>query len=546
MVIKVFAQRPSISSRWLVFLLALYFFFVLNLPLIARLIDILGRLEAVRFGFVLSIPVFFVACLNILLTLLAVKYLEKGLFILLLLLSSAVSYAMFNYGVVLDRDMMVNIMQTHAGEAKSYFNGSSLLWFLLAGALPALLVARVRIRHDGLLKDLCWKSLSVLGSLAVIGVIALCYYQDYASVGRNNSHLRQLIIPTYYLSSASGYVYNTYLKEELPYQTLGEDAQLAPSRPERKPTLLVLMVGETARSMNFEHNGYPRGTNAFTREQSVVSFRSVSSCATATAVSVPCMFSRLSRTDYDAERAARQDNLLDVLQHAGVNVRWFENDGGCKGVCARVETVEFRPEDGGPLCDGDYCKDGVLLEAVQRAMAAAERQDTVLVLHMVGSHGPTYYRRYPAEFAHFQPDCRRSDIQNCSTHELVNSYDNTLYYSDYIISQVVKLLDERQPDWNTGLLYLSDHGESLGEKGLYLHGMPYALAPEQQTQVPLMLWLSSGLSREARLERPCLQHQASQGHYSHDNLFDSVLGLMGVKSKVYRPALDMLAECRSG
>lgn len=546
MVMTVFAKRPNISSCRLVLLLALYFFFILNLPLIVKLADILDRLDGVTLGFVLSIPVFFVACLNLLFTLLAVKYLEKGLFMLLLLLSSSVSYAMYQYGVVFDKGMMANIMQTHSGEAKSYLNGAFLLWFLATGVLPALLVGWARIEHHGWWQDLGWKAVSVLGSLAAIGVIALFYYQDYASVGRNNSYLKQLIVPTYYLSSAHGYVYNTYLKEELPYRTLGEDARLADTDTGRKPNLLVLMVGETARSMNFEHNGYPRETNAFTREQKLISFRSVASCGTATAVSVPCMFSRLSRTDYDAERAERQDNVLDVLVRAGVDTRWFENDGGCKGVCARVETVEFRPGDGGPLCDGDYCKDGVLLEAVRQAVEHARRQDTVLVLHMVGSHGPTYYRRYPAEFAHFQPDCRRSDIQNCSSRELVNTYDNTLYYSDYIISQVVELLDERQSEWNTGLLYLSDHGESLGEQGLYLHGLPYTLAPEQQTRVPLMLWLSASMTRQARLDRQCLQQQARQGHYSHDNLFDSVLGLMGVSTGVYRPELDMLAGCRTG
>lgn len=538
--------QPGISSRRLVLLLALYFFFVLNLPLTAKLASILENLDGVSVGFVLSIPVFFVAALNLLFTLVAVKHLEKGIFIVLLLLSSSVSYAMFQYGVVFDQDMMANIMQTHQGEAKSYLNGASLLWFALTGVVPALLVSRARIRHDGWVKDLLWKSLSVLGSLAAIALIALFYYKDYASVGRNNSYLRQLIIPTYFLSSASGYVNQTYLKEELPWRALGEDAKVDRPRHNGKPNLLVLMVGETARGMNFELNGYPRDTNAFTRELGVVSFQSVSSCGTATAVSVPCMFSRQSKSDYDADRSERQDNLLDILAHAGLDITWFENDGGCKGVCDRIPTQSFRPEDGGPLCDGDYCQDGVMLAPLRQALERPGQQDRVLVLHMVGSHGPTYYKRYPAEFAHFTPDCQRSDIQNCSARELVNTYDNTIYYSDYIIGQVLEALKQHQDQWNTGLVYLSDHGESLGENGLYLHGLPYALAPEQQTHVPLLMWLSDGLEQENGLDRQCLKRQAQQGRFSHDNLFDSMLGLMGVKTALYRPGLDMLSPCRAG
>ena len=539
------SSQPGISSRRLVLLLALYFFFVLNLPLTTKLAGILESLDGVSAGFVLSIPVFFVAALNLLFTLVAVKYLEKGIFIALLLLSSMVSYAMFQYGVVFDQDMMANIMQTHQGEAKSYLNAASLLWFVLTGVAPALLLARVRIEHGGVLKDLLWKGVSVLGSLAAIGVIAVGYYQDYASVGRNNSYLRQLIIPTYFLSSAGGYVNQTYLKEELPWRTLGEDARVGRPHHNGKPNLLVLMVGETARGMNFELNGYPRDTNAFTREQGVVSFQAVSSCGTATAVSVPCMFSRQPKSDYDAEQAERQDNLLDVLEHAGLDITWLENDGGCKGVCERIPTQSFRPEDGGPLCDGDYCQDGVLLSPLRRALDRPGQQDRVLVLHMVGSHGPTYYQRYPAEFAHFIPDCQRSDIQNCSVRELVNTYDNTLYYSDYIISQVLEMLKQHQAQWNTGLVYLSDHGESLGENGLYLHGLPYALAPVQQTQVPMLMWLSAGLGRENGLDNGCLKQQAKEGRFSHDNLFDSVLGLMGVHTSQYQPKQDLLAPCRS-
>ena len=388
------------------------------------------------------------------------------------------------------------------------------------------------------------KVASMLVAMLVIGLIASLYYKDYAAIGRNNSYLKKMIIPTQYLRSAGQYLNKTYLTSVRPHQSLGLDATVAP-HTERKPRLMVLVVGETARAKNFELNGYQRPTNAFTRDLGMLSFQNVSSCGTATAISVPCMFSRLDKSDYDPSIAKTQDNLLDIIRHAKVAVRWMENDGGCKGVCARVPTLEFASDSNSEHCDGEYCRDEVLLENMQAELAMLEGQDAVLVMHLVGSHGPTYYQRYPSEFRRFVPDCPRSDIQNCSDAEIVNSYDNTIYHDDYILSQIIAKLTLKQTDWETSLLYLSDHGESLGENGMYLHGMPYAFAPEEQTQIPLQLWMSPAFSQSGDYNQACLEQRAQNEQYSHDNLFDSVLGLMQINTELYRPAQDIFASCRN-
>ncbi|MBR9856193.1 MAG: phosphoethanolamine--lipid A transferase [Gammaproteobacteria bacterium] len=540
--------RPTFSNitltpTRLVFLVSCYFFLVLNVALLAKLVTIIGNLEQVSLGFMFTIPLFFIACFNVIFSLFTVFRCEKPVLILFILVSSLLSYAMYNYGTIVDRDMIVNILETNSGEAKSYLNLTAALWFGLTGILPAAIILKLNIRRSTVVRELGMKLASVTVSMLVILLVAAFYYKDYASVGRNNHYLNKMIIPTHFAHSLYGYVNEKYFKEETPYQTLGADARLIGQTQDGRKNLLVLMVGETARAENFQLGGYERDTNAFTQPLGVTYFEQVSSCGTATAVSVPCMFSRMSHQDFSDTQAGNQDNLMDIVQRADINTRWLENDGGCKGVCGHIRTIEFKPDANNPVCDGDYCQDQVLLEGLSTQLDQLTEQNNIIVLHMVGSHGPTYYKRYPAEFSHFQPDCQRSDIQNCDARQLNNTYDNTLYYSDYIMSEVIKLLQQRQ-DMNTGMLYVSDHGESLGESGLYLHGMPYSLAPKEQTHVPMLTWFSDAFMADKQLDQQCLSQGARNNAYSHDNLFDSILGLMDISTELYRPELDMFNDCR--
>ena len=333
----------------------------------------------------------------------------------------------------------------------------------------------------------------------------------------------------------------------VPYQPIGTDARVVDKGG--KPTLMFLVVGETARSQNYSLNGYQKQTNGFTmKEPDLVSFRDVRSCGTATAVSVPCMFSNLTRRGYDETLAKSRDGLLDVLQHAGVSVLWKENDGGCKGVCNNVPTLEIEPKAFPQYCEGDSCYDEVLLQGLDRQIAGMKgKQGSKLVaFHLMGSHGPTYYRRYPAGDRVFLPDCPRSDIENCSNEELVNTYDNTIRYTDKVLSQLIDKLKTLESQYNVGLVYLSDHGESLGAMGLYLHGTPYKFAPDDQTRVPLLTWFSPQLQRDRQLDQDCLRQEAGSKRFSHDNLFHSMLGIMDVQTQAYDGKLDLFKPCRTG
>ncbi|WP_421298367.1 phosphoethanolamine transferase [Aeromonas veronii] len=526
-------------------LLVLFFALVLNWPMFLHFYTVLSALTHVKAGFAISIPLVLIAALNAVFIPFTFRFVLKPFFTVLILTGSIVSYAMLKYGVIFDAGMIQNIVETNSGEAGAYLNGSVALWFLLTGLLPVLVLWSLRIRYPARwYQGLALRAGALAISLLFIWGVASLYYQDYASVGRNNKSLAKEIVPANYVHGLYKYGWDVLFATPIPYQQLGTDARVVARGS--KPTLMFLVVGETARSQNYSLNGYGKATNSFTaKEQGVVSFRNVRSCGTATAVSVPCMFSNLTRRGYDDQLASSRDGLLDVLQHAGVSVLWKENDGGCKGVCRNVPTIEILPKSYPALCQGESCYDEVLLEGLDQQIAGM-KGNKLVAFHLMGSHGPTYFRRYPASERAFMPDCPRSDIENCSNEELVNTYDNTIRYTDKVVGLLIDKLKSLESQYDVGLVYLSDHGESLGAMGLYLHGTPYKFAPDDQTRVPLLTWFSPQLQADRQLDMGCLAAEASSQRFSHDNLFHSMLGIMDVQTRVYDNKLDLFKPCRAG
>ncbi|MEE9706930.1 phosphoethanolamine--lipid A transferase [Aeromonas veronii] len=525
-------------------LLVLFFALVLNWPIFLHFYTVLSALTHVKAGFAISIPLVLIAALNAVFIPFTFRFVLKPFFTVLILTGSIVSYAMLKYGVIFDAGMIQNIVETNSGEAGAYLNGSVALWFLLTGLLPVLVLWSLRIRYPARwYQGLALRVGALAISLLFIGGVASLYYQDYASVGRNNKSLAKDIVPANYVHGLYKYGRDVLFATPIPYQQLGTDARVVARGS--KPTLMFLVVGETARSQNYSLNGYGKATNSFTaKEQGVVSFKDVRSCGTATAVSVPCMFSNLTRRGYDDQLASSRDGLLDVLQHAGVSVLWKENDGGCKGVCRNVPTIEILPKSYPALCQGESCYDEVLLEGLDQQIAGM-KGNKLVAFHLMGSHGPTYFRRYPASERAFMPDCPRSDIENCSNEELVNTYDNTIRYTDKVVGLLIDKLKSLESQYDVGLVYLSDHGESLGAMGLYLHGTPYKFAPDDQTRVPLLTWFSPQLQADRQLDMGCLAAEASSQRFSHDNLFHSMLGIMDVQTRVYDNKLDLFKPCRA-
>ncbi|WP_158119105.1 phosphoethanolamine transferase [Vibrio metoecus] len=537
----------TFSYNQLVLILAVYFALPLNLPVYEKLAQIFTESAQIHWGFVISIPLFFLFALNFIFQIFSWPYLFKPFFALLLIISSVLSFVGFQYGTIVDRDMLVNVLETNSSEASSYLTVYSVLWFVFLGVLPALWLLFTPIRKEtGVWRFLGKKGLSMLVSLLAVALIAALYYQNYSSVGRNNSSLKKMIIPTHFIYSSVGLVKQRYFTKPMVYKMIGTDAQqktIATDSPAQKPTLVFFVLGETDRVQNYQYFGYPRDTNAYTQPFQPIFFKDVASCGTATAISVPCMFSNMTRDNFDRNRADNQDNVLDILQRAGISLLWKENDGGDKGVAKNIPLKELARDKREGLCDGDTCYDIAMLENLDQEIAD-QNGNRMIFMHIIGSHGPTYFKRYPKEMAVYQPDCPRVDIENCSVEQIVNTYDNTIRYTDYVLAQLMTKLESLQKDYNTALIYISDHGESLGENGMFLHGMPYNLAPDYQTQVPLLVWMSQGFSQSKGIDVDCLRSKTNLP-YSHGNLFHSLLGVMDVSTEAYETSLDLFSQCRA-
>lgn len=534
-------QRWPISSDRLLLLLSLFFTAALNWTFFARVYGYLTTLPETNPLFWLAIPVAVFAVFYFLLSLFLLPGIARFLLALVILGSALVSLLGVRYGIIFDYTMIDNFIETDSAEAKTYFNLFNVSYVLLLGVVPAILMLSTHIIYRPFKQELMRRSLGVMGSIIVFAAIAGLFYKDFAATGRNNEHVHQYLVPNQMVYSVSKYVAKNLVLSELPYQDLTAGAVHA--QKDAYPELMVLVLGETARASNFSWDGYSRDTNRYTKAAGFMNVGNVAACGTATAYSVPCMFSLLDREHYSADAATHQSNILDVVRAAGFDVRWIENNSGCKGVCRQSEMVKIPTDASDPLCDGEYCFDEVLVRELDRILAEPLKRDTLIVLHMIGSHGPTYYRRYPEQFREFTPDCPRSDIQNCSTEQIVNAYENTILYTDYVLAQISRRLTETRSQQPSVLLYISDHGESLGEHGLYLHGMPYQLAPEEQRTVPELLWLSDGYLTEHDLSSNCLSQLASERKASHDNVSHTVLGLLGIESPVYSPDLDLAAPC---
>lgn len=521
----------KIGSQTLILVSTLYFTFGLNWALWRYFYD---KVSFDNPLFCLALPILLCLPLFLFFNLVIVPKLAKPLLITFLLLSSATNHLMYNLGVYIDKDMLRNAVETNVREASDFFTLTGFLWVLATGIAPIILLLMTKIEFSPARQELKKRLLSVGAGLALAGVSAALSYKDIVAVGRNHKPARKIINTVNYVYSTFRYVQNLKPRH---FTVLEENI---PAVRHQTPRVLVLVIGETARAANFSLNGYARKTNPLLEKQDIVYYKDTAACGTATAISLPCLFSHLPRGQFDAGDAKYTENLTDFLRKAGYDVLWVENDDGCKGVCSRIKTRDVVEEGHPRFCFKNYCWDDALLAGLENDLNAVEK-DTVIVLHTMGSHGPAYYLRYPERFKAFQPTCDTADIQKCAQDAIVNTYDNTILYTDFIVSSAIDVL-KKFPQFESGLIYVSDHGESLGENNIYLHGCPYAIAPKEQKNVPMLLWLNQP-SRERVSDYACLKRQAAENAFSHDWLFHSVLGFTDVKSKFYDEKLDLFKPC---
>ena len=451
----------------------------------------------------------------------------------LLLAAAFGAHFMGSYGVVIDTTMMVNVLQTDPREVRDLLSWRMLASVALLAGLPLLLLWRAPLARARWWPQAGRNLLALIAALLAIAALVFALFADLSATMRNHRSMRYLINPVNSLFALVDLAAQSNAKPAGPPLPIGLDARITPRAAGALPPLLMLMVGETARADHFSLNGYARVTNPELAPKDVLSFRDVMSCGTNTAASLPCMFSHLGKVGYEA-RERDHENLLDLVQRAGMAVLWIDNQAGCKGLCDRVPHAD--------TCAGDECMDETMLQGldsrIEALPAAARARGVLLVLHQMGSHGPAYFKRSPLDRKPFVPECTTNVLQQCDRGALINGYDNSIVYTDHVLAQAVAWLEHAQVHYDTTLLYVSDHGESLGENNLYLHGLPYALAPIEQKHVPMLLWPVAGRNAS------CLRAQQNVP-LTHDNLFHTSLGVLGIAASEYKPGLDALAPCRA-
>ena len=513
-------------------------------------------------AFLASLALLAFVVINLFLSVLTLaRPLARPLLAIVALLGGLASYFVLAYGVLIDKTMIRNVFETDAVESAELVNFKLIAYVALLGLLPTVLVLRWPLARLSWRRELLQRVGVVVGSFAAVGLIAAFFYQDHASLLRNNRELHHVLVPVNWLAGVGSYIAES-TRKPLPYEPIGDGARIgarfaAPAAAEAtdaaapqggaatdRPFVLVVVVGETARAANFGLAGYTRQTTpGLAKTPGLVYFTEVSSCGTSTAISVPCMFSDLGREGFSPARARARDNLIAILGKAGWERRWHGNNTSCKGVCRDVAELRADPKAHRALCKpGQPCMDGAMFADFERGLGAlAPRQ--VIVLHMLGSHGPGYHLRHPPEFFKFEPACRQTDFSKCKVEEVVNAYDNTLLYTDHLLTRATGALGRLSPQVDSAMIYVSDHGESLGESGLSLHAMPYAVAPRFQTHVPMFFWASPGAADRLGIDMACVAARR-EAPLSHDNLFHSVLGLLDVQTTARKRELDLFEPCR--
>jgi lipid A ethanolaminephosphotransferase len=538
------ARRPEIAAEWLILAVSAFIAATANGAFWQGLLADRDPGASGTWAIVAASAAMLVSMHFVLPALLGHRTLLRPLLALLLLAAAAAGYYAKRYGVVIDPSMIRNVLATDTREAGELLALGMLGHMALFGVLPAAAVLWVRVRPRTWQRAIALRA-GAIAAAAVLGVGALlAVFQDFGSTMRNQKSLRYTMTPANVVWSlgavGAARAGHTVATREPPDPASRE-------RPAgRRPTLLVVVVGETVRAANWQLNGYARPTTPeLAARPDLVSLLQARACGTSTEVSLPCMFSPYGRADYDEARIRTTDSLLHVLARAGLQVLWRDNQAGCKGVCSGLPEENVSRATVPGLCADERCFDEILLHGLDGIVKAASG-DLVVVLHQLGNHGPAYFRRYPDAFKRWTPACEKNELRQCSRDEIVNAYDNAIAYTDRFLSRTIAFLEGHRERFDVAMAYVSDHGESLGERGLYLHGMPYAIAPHEQVEVPMFWWIPDDAARGLRVDLACFRSRAATRASGHEDLYHSIVGLLEVRTPHYLEARDLFAGCRSG
>ncbi|MDO7253099.1 phosphoethanolamine transferase [Helicobacter cappadocius] len=473
-----------------------------------------------------TIFIAYVLILSLAMELITFRITAKWLIGILVCIAGVSQYYMKTFDITINDMVIESLFNTHFSEAKEFITIGLFFSFLGYVIFPIFILYMMKLSSKTpFVKGMYVKIFFVLMYVLLISGIYLWQGSNIVFAFKSSKSIIYMTNPISTIRSGVDYVLNSYGNTKQ-FVHIGLDARLSEDHHKK---IFVLVIGESARAANYSLNGYARDTNRYTQKlDSLVNFRNFYSCGVITAISIPCMLTNYTHQTYKKRNQSLYiDNLLDIVQRAGYETYWISNNGGsCMGdVCVRIKNIKY-------YNDGDF--DGVMLGEIG-ALIKNAKKDSLIVVNLHGSHGALYYQRYPKNFEIFTPVCKDKELQKCSYQEIVNAYDNSLIYTDYFIAQVISSLQEKK-GFSVGLWYLSDHGESLGEYGQYMHGgLPYALSPDFQKHIPSMIWLGRGFQGDFDRLNKQKDRQLSQ-----DYLFHTMLDLLDIQTSVYEKQLDIL------
>lgn len=436
------------------------------------------------------------------------RFVGKSLLVLFFVINAIALYFVNTYSVIIDENMIGNVLNTNYSEASSFFSIKLITYIIFLGILPSIFIIKVKIIKDTLKQFLITSSLTLL--FIIIAVFANA--SNWLWIDKNSKTLGGLAMPWSYSVNTSLFYIHKYKKNEK--EVLLPDATIR----DNKKSVVVLVIGESARSQNFSLYGYRKNTNPLlSRIPNVFHFNAVASATYTTAGVKAILEHKDSNELYEI--------LPNYLYRNNVEVIWRTTNWGEPPV--HIKDYQ-KKEDLMPGCKGEGCNyDEVLLTGLKEQIAASKKNKILIVLHSSTSHGPTYSKKYPVQFEVFKPVCNSVELSNCSQTELINAYDNTIVYTEYILSKIIADLKQLK-EYNSAMIFISDHGESLGEKNLYMHGLPLSLAPKEQYEIPFIVWLSDP-SKQLKPNKMLSQH----------HVFHSVLNFLKIESPIYNEEMNI-------
>jgi len=436
------------------------------------------------------------------------RFVGKFLLVLFFIINAIAVYFINTYSVIIDESMIGNVLNTNYEESSSFFSIKLILYIILLGVIPIIYIIKVKIINVTLKKFLITSSLTLLFILTLIFVNA----SNWLWIDNNSKTLGGLAMPWSYSVNTSLFYIHKYKENEkeilLPNATIKDN----------KKSVLVLVIGESSRSQNFSLYGYKKNTNPLLSKTDNLFHFDATSCATYTTEGVKCI---LEHTNTDE----LYEILPNYLYRNNLEVIWRTTNWGEPPI--HIKNYQNR-DVLMPNCKGEGCNyDEILLTGLKDQILASKTNKILIVLHTSTSHGPTYSKNYPPQFETFKPVCNSVELGNCSQTELINAYDNTIIYTDYILYNIIENLKQLK-EYNSAMIFVSDHGESLGENNLYMHGLPLSIAPKEQYEIPFIVWLSDSSKRL----KP--NKILSQNH-----VFHSVLNFLSIQSPIYDEEMNI-------